>query len=210
MSVKSIKKDKGFSLVELIIAVVILGIISIVAIGGLYSWVTKSRQNTDIANCGTIKEALWASVPSAKFPSLGYKYCWIAQTGKRSSNPSNPEKDNSENPFNRSYVYNTDGSLTAGCDKTKFESWYTKSMGSKKFSDNTYDSLITSKTNNRYTVLIYVDEAGTICNIKVILTKDIGLSESQLKDIISYYDSDFTATPSDSNIVYDGVNKFFD
>ena len=52
------KDNKGFSLVELIIAVVILGIIAVVAIGGLYSNVTKSRVNTDISNAQSIQSAL--------------------------------------------------------------------------------------------------------------------------------------------------------
>lgn len=58
MSVKSAKKDKGFSLVELIIAVVILGIISIVAIGGLYRWVVTARINTDVNNAREINQNL--------------------------------------------------------------------------------------------------------------------------------------------------------
>lgn len=52
------KDNKGFSLVELIIAVVILGIIAVVAIGGLYGNVTKSRINTDISNARDIQSAL--------------------------------------------------------------------------------------------------------------------------------------------------------
>ena len=52
------KDNKGFSLVELIIAVVILGIIAVVAIGGLYGNVTKSRQNTDVSNAQSIQSAL--------------------------------------------------------------------------------------------------------------------------------------------------------
>lgn len=58
MSVKSVKRDKGFSLVELIIAVVILGIISIVAIGGLYRWVVTARINTDVNNAREINQNL--------------------------------------------------------------------------------------------------------------------------------------------------------
>lgn len=52
------KDNKGFSLVELIIAVVILGIIAVVAIGGLYGNVTKSRKNTDVSNAQSIQSAL--------------------------------------------------------------------------------------------------------------------------------------------------------
>lgn len=55
---KKKKNEKGFTLVELIVVIVILAILIGVSIGGLYSWVGKSRNNTDINNAAAIQGAL--------------------------------------------------------------------------------------------------------------------------------------------------------
>lgn len=48
------RNNKGFSLVELIVVIVILAILIGVTIGGIYSYVNKARRNTDINNCKVI------------------------------------------------------------------------------------------------------------------------------------------------------------
>lgn len=55
---KSRKENKGFTLVELIVVVVILAIIIGVAITGIYKYVNKARVNTDINNASAIQSAL--------------------------------------------------------------------------------------------------------------------------------------------------------
>ena len=55
---KSRKENKGFTLVELIVVVVILAIIIGVAITGIYKYVNKARINTDINNASAIQSAL--------------------------------------------------------------------------------------------------------------------------------------------------------
>lgn len=55
---KSQKENKGFTLVELIVVIVILAILIGVTIGGIYQYVNKARINTDIHNAQEIKTAL--------------------------------------------------------------------------------------------------------------------------------------------------------
>ena len=52
------KENKGFSLVELIVVIVILAVLIGVTIGGIYQYVNKARVNTDINNARTINDAL--------------------------------------------------------------------------------------------------------------------------------------------------------
>lgn len=51
-------KNKGFTLVELIVVIVILAILVGVTIGGIYGYVNKSRINTDINNASAITSTL--------------------------------------------------------------------------------------------------------------------------------------------------------
>lgn len=50
--------NKGFSLVELIVVIVILAILVGITIGGIYTWVNKARKNTDINNANTLTRTL--------------------------------------------------------------------------------------------------------------------------------------------------------
>ena len=52
------KENKGFSLVELIVVIVILAVLIGVTIGGIYQYVNKARINTDINNASTIESGL--------------------------------------------------------------------------------------------------------------------------------------------------------
>lgn len=51
-------KNKGFTLVELIVVIVILAILIGVTIGGVYAYVNKSRVNTDINNASSLSSTL--------------------------------------------------------------------------------------------------------------------------------------------------------
>ena len=62
---KKVKNNKGFSLVELIVVIVILAILIGVTIGGIYSYVNKSRINTDINNASSIQSVLAAVATDA-------------------------------------------------------------------------------------------------------------------------------------------------
>ena len=50
-------RNKGFTLIELIIVIVILVILIGVTIGGIYSYIFTSRLNTDRNNCEALKKA---------------------------------------------------------------------------------------------------------------------------------------------------------
>ena len=52
------KSNKGFTLVELIVVIVILAILIGVTIGGIYMYVGKARVNTDINNAVTMEETM--------------------------------------------------------------------------------------------------------------------------------------------------------
>ena len=52
------KRNNGFTLVELIVVIVILAILVGVTIGGIYMYVGKARVNTDINNAVTMEETM--------------------------------------------------------------------------------------------------------------------------------------------------------
>lgn len=56
------KDNKGFSLVELIVVILIMGIIAVALAPQVMKWVGKSAESTDESNAATIKSAVQAAV----------------------------------------------------------------------------------------------------------------------------------------------------
>jgi len=56
------KNNKGFSLVELIVVVLILGILAVAVTPQIMNWVDKSKENTDKSNVESIEVAAQAAV----------------------------------------------------------------------------------------------------------------------------------------------------
>ena len=67
------KDNKGFTLVELIVVIVILAILVGVTIGGVYGYVNKSRVNTDINNASAITSTLSTMTTIKEFSGSGAK-----------------------------------------------------------------------------------------------------------------------------------------
>lgn len=67
------KDNKGFTLVELIVVIVILAILVGVTIGGVYGYVNKSRVNTDINNASAITSTLSTLTTVKDFSGSDYK-----------------------------------------------------------------------------------------------------------------------------------------
>ena len=67
------KENKGFTLVELIVVIVILAILVGVTIGGVYGYVNKSRINTDINNASALSSTLATATVNSKIGNATLK-----------------------------------------------------------------------------------------------------------------------------------------
>lgn len=207
------KKIKGFTLVELIVVIVILAVLVGVSIGGIYSWVNKARQNTDINNCKAIENALNEGLLGEKFPSVGisYAHCFVMDSAR---------SDNVGNMFIQSYLIGADGRESASqtedgrsdiilsnnkrVDKSVFENRIKNQLALNK---NGYTKILAnSKTNYYYVGFIYVDEQGNFIKAKCILYDYKGTSNNYYKlsrGLVPYYCYDYfnpsTVVPAPRN-----------
>ena len=103
-----VKENKGFTLVELIVVIVILAILIGVTIGGIYMYVGQARVNTDINNDSAIETACstmntnpvistWANISSTKGQYIFYESgengasCYLEASGGTLDNSATQE-----------------------------------------------------------------------------------------------------------------------
>ena len=228
---KSKKENKGFTLVELIVVIVILAILIGVTIGGIYQYVNKARINTDIQNCEQLQDSLYANwfqkdelvlhltdkanVYPKVITALGIPYYYISKSGYN-------EKTNWQNFYECSFVMNdimnTDGTfLQLGSfnykhhliEKQDFQGIisysYQEDDTFKNDGNKNVNSLpVKVKSGNSMFVAIKIDEYGTP-SIHV----GICATDTSVQTIANYYWSDKFKPYGEGNkskIIYDGIS----
>lgn len=180
------KKRNGFSLVELIVVIIILGVVSAVAISGVYKYIVRARQSTDINNCKALEDALNTGLNGVRFPAGDEYYSCVIIMDTKNDNG---------NFFQNLYLcmmestYN--GSTT--CDKSEYtlksgntvyhddikdkvvsclkneKFYFTNSWGNKAFLYKVFSS---SKTNNRICCILSIDKSGYFMGARCVLVNN--------------------------------------
>jgi prepilin-type N-terminal cleavage/methylation domain-containing protein len=73
-----IKKQKGFTLIEIVVVLIILGVLAAIAVPNLFSWIHKSQSSEAIMNMHAIRDRL---VPCLRAHSGEENLCFGNQQG---------------------------------------------------------------------------------------------------------------------------------
>lgn len=209
-------KNKGFSLVELVVVIVILAILIGVTIGGIYQYVNKARTNTDIQNCEMLKNAIQErciDLTEYGLTPIGKKYAYI-----------NITSNDLQNMYGHSNIYVLDNNIISGVGTGS--KYYTDVFNKVTFQDKVikpcftpenpnHNLAVKSRNDNSFFFIIYVDEYGSVYKVKGGLIKQIrGYDYYEIsyepQRLIAYYDEDFKKVTNFSDkdiekyIVYDG------
>ena len=219
------KNNKGFSLVELIVVIVILATLVGVTLGGIYTYVNKARKNTDIQNCEQLKTSILANSASLSdygIKGVGTPYVWVAITKQ-----GNDTDELYENPFYCSYVYlygrtnadminlteitGSNSGLIKGSTKVTFQEFFKNCfvLPERREEHGATRLPVRSQTNNSFFIVMYIDENG---NLSKLVT---GLAKPEIKNnyrgLIYYYNTFYRDSNFKDNftnrILYDGIEK---
>ena len=155
------KNNKGFSLVELIVVIVILAILIGVTIGGIYQYVNKSRTNTDVNNASSITSAL--SVLSTNKDLVGSKYKNATYTVKWKDKCTINASTGAINKSDEAKT-NVSPSVTGDTGNTG-NAVDTAAIG-KEMAKILTDGLPKSQSDNDFTLTIAWDKDGNMQTIK--------------------------------------------
>ncbi|MFD1171300.1 prepilin-type N-terminal cleavage/methylation domain-containing protein [Oceanobacillus picturae] len=115
---KMLKKEKGFTLVELLAVIAILAIIVAIAVPTIGNVISDSRGKADDANIELIKNAARLADVSGKFTEGGMTVSKLEEAGFLEEVPTKPEDDTAV--YSGTVTKETDGSFkyTAGTTGT--------------------------------------------------------------------------------------------
>ena len=170
------KNNKGFSLVELIVVIVILAILIGVTIGGIYQYVNKSRVNTDINNAASIQSVL-ATLATDNDVNTAF--------GNVTSNKSVYVQWSEAKPIDKP------ASISASGDEK------IKDTIKTKLADLLTDGLPESKSNNEFEIAITKDSNGNVsatCKVYKVDTPATEVTYTTEKSIHTTGENDNTLT----------------
>lgn len=173
-------KKNGFTLVEAIIVVVLLGVLVGVSIKGVYTWIDKAKVKTDINNVKEIEDAFNTCLQDEEFPIGEKGYCFVmisnseSATGGLFGDYILIRPDIAENwSVGTSRTYLIDGKTDKGLELyngnialiSDFKDKILKSLKRK-------DDRVISKMSTKYKMfcVISIDEGGNFVQAKCGLT----------------------------------------
>lgn len=162
-------KNKGFSLVELVVVVVIIAILAGTTVLGVTSYIRKSRVATDIANAATIQDLASKELSNVEF---------VTKFAKTSTYYSNPEYEHCVFPY---YFTWTDAIKFKSYSESESANIKHMTVLANKLAETFPDGLPESKTGDGFLFVLYFNcEDDLFEDIKCISLADTGVTADRI------------------------------